>query len=110
MKNKASLASRLYMALIFIFLYAPIAVMTVFSFNSGSSTYIMDGFSTSWWGEMFHDTAAMNALKNTVLLAHCNNGCFHRTWCYGFGWSVYAEKQIVQKNNDECHKHSYDES
>ena len=69
MKNKVSLASRLYMVLIFIFLYAPIAVMTVFSFNSGSSTYIMDGFSTSWWAEMFHDTAAMNALKNTVLLA-----------------------------------------
>ena len=69
MKNKVSFASRLYMVLIFVFLYAPIAVMTVFSFNSGSSTYIMDGFSTSWWVEMFHDTAAMNALKNTVLLA-----------------------------------------
>ena len=62
MKNKVSFASRLYMVLIFVFLYAPIAVMTVFSFNSGSSTYIMDGFSTSWWVEMFHDTAAMNAL------------------------------------------------
>lgn len=69
MKNKVSFASRLYMVLIFVFLYAPIAVMTVFSFNSGTSTYIMEGFSTSWWAEMFHDTAAMNALKNTVLLA-----------------------------------------
>lgn len=69
MKKKVSPASRIYMALIFVFLYAPIAVMTVFSFNSGTSTYIMEGFSTSWWVEMFHDTVAMKALKNTVVLA-----------------------------------------
>lgn len=69
MKKKVSPASRIYMALIFVFLYAPIAVMTVFSFNSGTSTYIMEGFSTLWWVEMFHDTVAMKALKNTVVLA-----------------------------------------
>ena len=74
MKKRISPASRLYMVLIFIFLYAPIAVMTVFSFNSGSSTYIMDGFSTYWWKEMFHDTAAMEALKNTVVLALATTG------------------------------------
>lgn len=69
MKKIVSPVSRVYMALIFIFLYAPIAVMTVFSFNSGTSTYIMEGFSTSWWAEMFHDTAAMKSLKNTIVLA-----------------------------------------
>lgn len=69
MKNKLSPLSRVYMALIFLFLYAPIIVMMVFSFNSTSSTYILDGFSLSWWKEMFHDSAAMSALKNTVVLA-----------------------------------------
>lgn len=69
MKKKVSPASRIYMALIFVFLYAPIVVMTVFSFNSGTSTYIMEGFSTSWWVQMFHNTAAMKALKNTLVLA-----------------------------------------
>ena len=69
MKKIVSPVSRVYMALIFIFLYAPITVMTVFSFNSGTSTYIMEGFSTSWWAEMFHDTAAMKSLKNTIVLA-----------------------------------------
>lgn len=69
MKKNVSPASRIYMALIFIFLYAPIAVMTVFSFNSGTSTYIMEGFSTSWWAEMFHNAAAMKSLKNTIVLA-----------------------------------------
>lgn len=69
MKKKISPISRIYMALIFLFLYAPIAVMMVFSFNSGSSTYIMEGFSTHWWSEMFHNSAVMKALENTVVLA-----------------------------------------
>lgn len=69
MKKKISPISRIYMVLIFLFLYAPIAVMMVFSFNSGSSTYIMEGFSTHWWREMFHNSTAMKALENTVVLA-----------------------------------------
>lgn len=69
MKKKTSAISKLYMVLIFIFLYAPIVVMMVFSFNSSSSTYQLDGFSTYWWHRMFQDNAAMSALKNTVILA-----------------------------------------
>lgn len=69
MKTKTSAISKLYMAIIFIFLYAPIIVMMVFSFNSSSSTYQLDGFSTYWWKEMFHNNAAMSALQNTVILA-----------------------------------------
>lgn len=69
MKSKLSPLSRFYMALVFIFLYAPIAVMMVFSFNSSTSTYIMDGLSLHWWQEMFRDSAAMSALKNTIILA-----------------------------------------
>ncbi len=71
MKNKVSVASRIYMALVFVFLYAPIAVMMVFSFNSTTSTYQLEGFSTYWWKEMFADIAAMNAMKNTIILAIC---------------------------------------
>lgn len=69
MKKQASLFSKLYMVLIFVFLYAPIAVMMVFSFNSSSSTYSFDGLSTYWWKEMFHDSMAMKSLQNTVVLA-----------------------------------------
>lgn len=69
MKKKTSPISKIYMALIFLFLYMPIGVMMVFSFNSSVSTYHFSGFSTHWWTEMFHDNAAMSALKNTVILA-----------------------------------------
>lgn len=69
MKTKTSLLSKIYMAVIFLFLYVPIGVMTAFSFNSSSSTYQMNGLSTKWWIRMFGDSAAMSALKNTVILA-----------------------------------------
>lgn len=69
MKNKLSRPAKVYMALIFIFLYAPIFVMALFSFNSSTSTYVFTGFSTRWWIEMFSQSAAMKSLGNSVLLA-----------------------------------------
>ncbi|MBQ7741228.1 MAG: ABC transporter permease [Eubacterium sp.] len=69
MTNKSSSFSKFYMLLIFIFLYAPIIVMTAFSFNASSSTYQMNGLSLHWWSRMFTDNAAMEALKNTLILA-----------------------------------------
>lgn len=67
--TKTSVLSKLYIALVFIFLYAPMAVMMVFSFNGSESTYIMSGVSLQWYQRLFHDTMTMNALKNTVVLA-----------------------------------------
>ncbi|MBQ9229360.1 MAG: ABC transporter permease [Eubacterium sp.] len=67
--KKTSSLSKLYMALIFFFLYAPIIVMMAFSFNASSSTYHLDGVTSYWWIRMFHDGDAMSALKNTVILA-----------------------------------------
>ncbi len=60
---------RLCSVLMFIFLYAPIAVMVFFSFNSSRSTYIFEGFSLKWYGELFSSSATLNALKNTLVLA-----------------------------------------
>lgn len=67
--TKTSALSKLYIALVFIFLYAPMVVMTVFSFNGSESTYIMDGVSLQWYQRLFRDSMTMNALKNTVILA-----------------------------------------
>lgn len=71
MKKKTSALSKLYVLLVFIFLYAPIFIMTLFSFNSTTSTYTFGGFSLHWYKEMFSDTAAMHSLKNTIILAVC---------------------------------------
>ena len=37
--------SRIYVALILFFLYAPVAVMILFSFNLGGSVWVFEGFS-----------------------------------------------------------------
>ena len=69
MRMKMSPLSRLYVAFIMMLLYAPIVVMIVFSFNSSASTSVMTGFSLKWYESLFHDSATINALKNTLILA-----------------------------------------
>ena len=61
--------SRLYIALIIFFLYAPLAVMVVFSFNSSNSMAVFEGFSLKWYKELFNNDAAISALLNSLILA-----------------------------------------
>ncbi len=61
--------SRVYIGLIMFFLYAPILVMVVFSFNSSNSTAVLDGFSLKWYAELFGNDTVLNALMNTLILA-----------------------------------------
>lgn len=58
-----------YLALILIFLYAPIFTMMVLSFNNTKSRTLWGGFTTRWYSEMFQSQAIMNALYNTLLIA-----------------------------------------
>ena len=69
MKMKMSPLSKLYVAFIMMLLYAPIVVMIVFSFNASASTSVMTGFSLKWYQSLLHDSATINALKNTLILA-----------------------------------------
>lgn len=52
-------------------MYAPILVIGLFSFNGSANTYMLQGFSTHWYKELFSNAAAMHALQNTVVLALC---------------------------------------
>ncbi len=63
------LLSKTYMFLIFALLYAPIFVLIVFSFNESGSLSEFSGFSLMWYDELFHDEEAINALKNSLILA-----------------------------------------
>ncbi|KAA3635798.1 MAG: ABC transporter permease [Armatimonadetes bacterium] len=55
--------------LVFAFLYAPIVVLAIFSFNENSNVGIWTEFSFKWYGEMFQNAAVMNALKNSLIIA-----------------------------------------
>ncbi|MBQ6811332.1 MAG: ABC transporter permease, partial [Firmicutes bacterium] len=63
------IASKIYTALIFLFLFAPIAVLLVFSFNDSKSLSVFAGFSLRWYAELANDTMALETLKNSVVLA-----------------------------------------
>ncbi len=58
-----------YIFLIFALLYAPIAVLIIFSFNDAGSLSEFTGFSFAWYKELFNDEDALTALKNSLLLA-----------------------------------------
>jgi len=51
------------------FLYAPIAVLIVFSFNASKSRSVWAGFSLRWYRELFRDSEILGALKNTLVVA-----------------------------------------
>ncbi len=67
--RKLGTASKIYMILIFVILYAPIAILIFYSFNESNSTSVFTGFSLRWYGELFRDEATIKALENTVVLA-----------------------------------------
>lgn len=63
------MAGKLYMALIFIFLYAPIVTLIVLSFNESKFRGHWGGFSLKWYGRLFADKTIMDALATTLAIA-----------------------------------------
>ena len=62
-------ASRIYTVMIFLFLFAPIAILLIFSFNETKSLSVFSGFSLKWYEELFRDGATLASVKNTLVLA-----------------------------------------
>ena len=64
-------ASKVYTFLMFLFLYAPIFVLIIFSFNDSDtmSRSVFSGFSMRWYNRLFEDRMIMEALKNTLIIA-----------------------------------------
>lgn len=60
---------KVYTALIFLFLFAPIIILLVFSFNEAKSLSVFSGFSLKWYRELFRDEDTLRSLKNTLILA-----------------------------------------
>ena len=69
MSRKSRGFNRVLMALIFLFLYAPIFVLIVFSFNDSSSRTVWQGFTLRWYEELVRDRAITSALWTTLLVS-----------------------------------------
>lgn len=63
------ISKRLYTFLIFLFLYAPIIVLIVFSFNNSKSRGNWSGFTFKWYIELFKNAEVLKALYYTLLIA-----------------------------------------
>ena len=57
------------MALVFVFLYAPIVLLIVFSFNSGNSNMVWKGFSLHWYTKLFRNRIIMQSVYTTLLVS-----------------------------------------
>ncbi len=60
---------RSYAGMVYVFLFAPIAVVVIFSFNSGRSATDLVGFSTRWFITAWSDQFVLRALKNSLVIA-----------------------------------------
>ena len=61
--------SRILIALVFVVMYSPLAVLILFSFNESKSTGVFTGFSFKWYAELFSSPETFIALRNTLILA-----------------------------------------
>lgn len=62
-------ASVVYSSLIYLFLYLPVIVIIVFSFNTSKRNIIFEGFTLEWYSKLFQNTALLTAFGNTMIVA-----------------------------------------
>lgn len=61
--------AKIYLALVMMFLYVPIFVLIVFSFNTTKSRSVMSGFTFDWYIKLFKNEIIMSSLMNTIIIA-----------------------------------------
>ena len=69
MKNDKRIVGKIIMILMTIFFYLPIVFMIIFSFNSSKSLTHFTGFSLEWYQRMFENSAMMESLYTTIIIA-----------------------------------------
>lgn len=67
--------NRIYMVLIYAFLFAPIFVLIAFSFNESKSRSNFTGFTFKWYKQLFSNDLIMQSLWNTLLVAVVSSVC-----------------------------------
>lgn len=71
-KRRGLLGGRLlswYAVGIFAFLYLPIFILIIYSFNANKVVGVWEGFSVRWYQELFHDRAIASAFRNSMWVA-----------------------------------------
>ena len=67
--NRGKFAKNLIIVLTFIFLFAPIVVLVLYSFNESKMNVVFTGFTFKWYGELLKNTDLLEAFFNTLIIA-----------------------------------------
>lgn len=60
---------KIYLGLVLLFLYVPIFVLIVFSFNESKSRSVFSGFTLDWYKKLFQNDIIISSLVNTLIIA-----------------------------------------
>ncbi len=60
---------RFYSIAVYLFLYVPIGIIVLFSFNSGRHASDFQGLSVEWYGKALSNPFVMDALTNSLIIA-----------------------------------------
>ncbi len=69
MRCRNSAGNRVLLGLVGLFLYAPIIILIIFSFNAGNSSSVWKGFSLYWYAELLNDRLIMHSVYTTLLVS-----------------------------------------
>ena len=78
----------------FTFLYAPMLMLVIYSFNSSKLVTVWAGWSTRWYGELLRDDAMMSAVGLSLTIAAWrSSGLLRRScWCALAG---FADQMVL---------------
>ena len=68
-KRVMSILGKVYVVLLFLFIYAPVFVMIAFSFNDSHANVVWSGFTTKYYVKLFSDSGIWEVLGTTLLIA-----------------------------------------
>lgn len=66
---KATPGLRALSWVVYLFLYAPLLVIIIYSFNAGRQATLWEGFSLDWYARVFHNRDIGIALSNSLIVA-----------------------------------------
>ena len=61
--------SNVYAFLVYLFIYIPIIVMIIYSFNDQKNNYYWNGFTTEWYKKLFTDSDLVSYLGVSLIVA-----------------------------------------
>jgi len=68
-EKKPALWLRIYSALVYAYIYIPILVLVIFSFNTQKLNIRWEGFTFAWYEKLFSDSQVLLATRNTLIIA-----------------------------------------